>query len=474
MGMKGFYYEKLSELIKAIFQLTNVDAIVELNVAVECNDEIIEQYKDGFEYPKGGIDETKHFNRHDIIYSNEYIEFNVAFIDGSQVLNNKIDSTKEYRVFIRLIVDRAKLAEQDEIMGNSGRPNPVPLLMSALTNFFGLCKDYYLNASPYIALQHAGDALVNVCMVEGNAHKYELEEQQIAKDREYLLKQNDAIHIDLQLIAHLKYEKAANSGTLVVLPNLKTKGWDSSLEIKFTEPVSIKDYKLVRKLLEIAKDNKCLIGDKRDIFGIADNEKLLNIFDQERLSNQQFSMTKVEFKGTSWELKIFRKDKWQSVFINKDGIYQYHSNFQKNLEDNLVNRFGSDKLKTLQTIIEYAKEQAHGTMIVISSHAKSEAERLANCCISIKPQKLNQKIIKLITGIDGAVLIDSEGVCHAIGVILDGEHNVASGESIDRGARHNSARRYAYWAENVKNKDKEKHKCVCVIVSEDGDVSHTQ
>jgi DNA integrity scanning protein DisA with diadenylate cyclase activity len=65
--------------------------------------------------------------------------------------------------------------------------------------------------------------------------------------------------------------------------------------------------------------------------------------------------------------------------------------------------------------------------------------------------------IRQLTQIDGAMLLDTEGYCHAIGLILDGlasEHGDAA-----RGARYNSAIRYV---------ETSTHNCLAVVVSDDG------
>ena len=66
-------------------------------------------------------------------------------------------------------------------------------------------------------------------------------------------------------------------------------------------------------------------------------------------------------------------------------------------------------------------------------------------------------MIKNITSIDGAIILDRHGVCHSIGTILDGIAN-NKGTSA-RGARYNSAIRYV---------ENNKKKCIAVIISEDG------
>jgi DNA integrity scanning protein DisA with diadenylate cyclase activity len=69
--------------------------------------------------------------------------------------------------------------------------------------------------------------------------------------------------------------------------------------------------------------------------------------------------------------------------------------------------------------------------------------------------------MKLVTAIDGAVLLDFDGLCYAIGVILDGTVKPGDGDS-SRGARYLAAIKYLNWSE------KNDHKCLIIVVSEDG------
>src|SRR2546423_4216973 len=76
----------------------------------------------------------------------------------------------------------------------------------------------------------------------------------------------------------------------------------------------------------------------------------------------------------------------------------------------------------------------------------------------IAPIKLSRALIRSITAIDGAVLMDQKGVCHAVGAILDGLATPAGDAA--RGARFNSSLRYVSG----------KAECMAVVVSEDGSV----
>lgn len=97
--------------------------------------------------------------------------------------------------------------------------------------------------------------------------------------------------------------------------------------------------------------------------------------------------------------------------------------------------------------------------LVISDDAKNESARLGRQCFVVKPFKLTDEKIQQVTAIDGAVLVDRDCVCHAIGVILDGLATKKGDPA--RGARYNSALRY-YELSNKKTP------LVIVIISEDG------
>src|SRR5690606_18387049 len=120
-----------------------------------------------------------------------------------------------------------------------------------------------------------------------------------------------------------------------------------------------------------------------------------------------------------------------------------------------------EKVKNFCSLIEKAMEQKHGTMLIISDHANEEAERLEKQSTRVKSRSIDDELMESITAIDGAVLLDTEGQCHAIGVILDGTMERGKGEP-SRGARYNAAVKYLSYARQ------RGHKVVIVVVSEDG------
>ena len=70
---------------------------------------------------------------------------------------------------------------------------------------------------------------------------------------------------------------------------------------------------------------------------------------------------------------------------------------------------------------------------------------------------MSPPLVRNVTSIDGAILLDVTGTCYSIGVILDGM--AMTNGNPERGSRYNSAVRYV---------EGNKGKCVAIIISEDG------
>lgn len=143
-----------------------------------------------------------------------------------------------------------------------------------------------------------------------------------------------------------------------------------------------------------------------------------------------------------------------SLPVEKINREKFYTDFPR-----LFDSINKDQIDDLWDITLEATKQKHGTMLVISDDAINESERLGKQCFPLKPLKLTDKIIQQITAIDGALLLDRDSNCFAIGVILDGLATEKGDAS--RGARYNSAIRYY-------EQFKEKKSLVLVIISEDG------
>jgi hypothetical protein len=251
-------------------------------------------------------------------------------------------------------------------------------------------------------------------------------------------------------IASMKYEGAVGIGKMIIAPK-DHKNVKVTLQLK--EPIRVSDYRKVRKFLELSDNSSAIISDTALIYGLGElrgkyNPKEETLFEinftshfKWELSHDNNPLMVVEYREPSLPVEKINREKFYSDFPRLfDGI-------------------SKEQIDDLWDISMEATKQKHGTMLVISDNATNEAIRLGKQCFTLKPLKLTEKIIQQITSIDGAVLLDRDSTCHAIGVILDGLATEKGDAS--RGARFNSAIRY------YEQFGKETS-LVLVIISEDG------
>lgn len=251
-------------------------------------------------------------------------------------------------------------------------------------------------------------------------------------------------------IASMKYEGAVSIGKMIIAPK-DHKNIKISLQLK--EPIKINDYRKVRKFLELSTNDTSIISDSALIYGLGEirgkyNSKEESIFEISFTSH--FTWMLIHDNNPLMVVE-YRDPSLPKEKINREKFY---SDFPR-----LFKGINKEQIDDLWDITMEATKQKHGTMLVISDIASKEAIRLGKQCFPLKPIKLTENIIQQITSIDGAVLLDRDSTCHAIGVILDG---IASdkGDSA-RGARYNSAIRYFEYASL-------KSPLALVIISEDG------
>ena len=251
-------------------------------------------------------------------------------------------------------------------------------------------------------------------------------------------------------ISSLKYEGAEGFGKMVIArknhPNVR-------LTMELENPIHIKDFRKVRKFLELADHKQLILSDSVLIYGLCQLTGKYNTHEE--------SLFVVSFtKHFHWEVS-HQDNVMIAVSFRMPGLYSEKINREKFFSSikRLYEGIDKARLNTLWDITMEATKQQHGTILAISSAAEEEAIRLSSQCFKIKPIKINKDIIHQITSIDGAVLIDIDCTCHAIGVILDGIAT-ANGDS-SRGARYNSAIRYYEYMEK-------KAQTLLVVISEDG------
>lgn len=232
----------------------------------------------------------------------------------------------------------------------------------------------------------------------------------------------------LSAISALPYEGRSGAGRIVLA---KDNNPAVRVLLKLRTPVYIRDIRAVRKLMEASGPEADLLSDGKDVYGLGVVKS-----DYDTASETVF-MVSVTERG-SWELS----HDGQPLLSVRDGIARLPSHtLNAPYFEDILDRLIADADKaSLVELAEAAGRHEHGAMLIISSDAAGEAKRLAPQAWDVEPAMLHPNIITQLTAMDGGILIDAKGRCHAIGVILDG---VAQGRGNPaRGSRFNNAIRY--------------------------------
>ncbi len=263
----------------------------------------------------------------------------------------------------------------------------------------------------------------------------------------------------LNQIANLKYEGAESVGSILFINAVY-----AEVVVKFERPVSIAETKYIRKLLETTTENLFLIFSGDKIIGLGYPQDGVNV----TYSKVEFvKSNKWHFIGSSISKEYVKENKHKHILFEvENGIPKIFKNpiSKVKFTDIIEKKFNgrNAKAEILYELIVEASKQKHGTTIVILKDevAVSEVARLSKKATPIaNKRQLTKEMVRPLTSIDGALILDLNGVCHAIGTILDGitDNNVKSDP--ERGSRYNSAVLYQY---------NHSDDCVVVVVSEDG------
>lgn len=252
------------------------------------------------------------------------------------------------------------------------------------------------------------------------------------------------------LIASLRYEGGIAIGRLVIARPAHPAVTPA---FEFASPVPMNESKWARKVLEMASDDLCVLSDGIVMTGLG---RLNGSYDP-----AAEDLFVVEFHGPHvWDLTHHGQVLMRVAFgiagmprprLDKAWFCQ---NYLR-----VFRATAPEDANAVWRVVEGAMEQKHGAMVVVSEEAADEAARLSAQAMPIKPIPLDAAATRRASSIDGTILLDAHGSCHAIGVILDG---MATDECTpSRGSRYNSAVRYVGTATQ---------KALAVVVSEDGDV----
>jgi hypothetical protein len=251
----------------------------------------------------------------------------------------------------------------------------------------------------------------------------------------------------LNRVAATRYERRVGIGSLL-LAAAGSEHVDRFVTLR--EPVPVSETRTLRKLLETSSlHGESLLTDGSVAYGLGRQRA-----DYPDASESVFQLLVIG-DGT-WELHHAGVP-LATVQFGAPRLPEQQLQRERldDIADRVFRECDSDALWALATA---AKGAEHGTMLVVSERAAAEAARLASQALTVEPTRLDDSLVRQVTGIDGAILVDPSGCCHAIGVILDG---TATGEGDrSRGARYNSAVKYLASAADTPT--------VILLVSEDG------
>lgn len=249
-------------------------------------------------------------------------------------------------------------------------------------------------------------------------------------------------------LAALRYEGLESSGLMIVArqdhPNIRMK-------LEFSAPVPLDNHRAVRKLLQSTSDNLGLLTDSAMVYGLAEvwgeyesaGEDLFTIKFLGRYTWDLIHDGKILMRVTHGQPRLPRPP------LNEEKLRRDLPRVFAGIDPEDVNQ--------LSRLAHTASRVTKGAMLVVHAYAEAEAQRLASQCTRIHPLKLTPEVLRLVASIDGAILIDPQGICYAIGVILDGMATEKGDRS--RGSRYNSAVRYIEF---------QIQPCLAIVVSEDG------
>lgn len=228
-------------------------------------------------------------------------------------------------------------------------------------------------------------------------------------------------------LSQLRYEGSTGVGRIVLAaaddPNVE-------YVLRLKEPVALSQTRWARKLLQMATGEAALIAEYGDIAGLGRvSDVSAPPFSIEFLDNHQWDLRRgdqILMRCRFGEARLPQEPIGRERFVdNMRGVFA-------KIDEPSIARF----LKVLDLLTQLRR----GSSVVIAEDAAEEAARLSNQGTVIAPVPLSKELLERATAIDGTILADPKGVCHAIGVILDGQAVDESTPS--RGARYNSALRY--------------------------------
>jgi hypothetical protein len=232
-------------------------------------------------------------------------------------------------------------------------------------------------------------------------------------------------------LAALLYEGTKGIGRLMLA---SPDNPDIKYSMRLKPPVPLREARWARKILQMSASDLAIISDGHAIHGLGNLDS--------RHDPAQQDVFWIDFVDHYfWTLRIGERALLRShfgdVMLPKEPILQprFIDNFVRVFEDR-----SKEDAQNMWALLECMRIQRHGSMIIVAPDAAVEAQRLSKQGMVVEPFKLTPELLVRLSKIDGTILVNPSGICHGVGLILDGLANDACTPS--RGSRYNSAIRY--------------------------------
>jgi hypothetical protein len=240
----------------------------------------------------------------------------------------------------------------------------------------------------------------------------------------------------------LDYERAPAFGRVLIA---RHEVLSEHANVVFRRPISLRQARIMRKLLELSDESTCVLTDGRAAYGLGGDVRAPD-------------MLEVAVRGhATWELMAGHSS-FVKVSYGRATLPRPLVDFSQFL-DTAARTVGPIETDRIWSMIEAAQLAGHGTTLLVSSDPGGEAARLGVHAVPLEPVFLEPGEVVRLGRVDGAILLGPDGRCHALGVILDGTA-VGRGDAA-RGSRFNSAVRY---------QSTMAPKSFLVVISDDGTV----
>ncbi len=250
------------------------------------------------------------------------------------------------------------------------------------------------------------------------------------------------------MISPLMYEGARGTGRLL-LTNPDSGSVD--LTLTFAEPVPFREPRWARKALEMASGQTSLVADCEKIFGLGqlapgvDPWTTQDVFQIEFLDHYHWRLSCGE------EVMLISRYGTPSLPQEPFPMARLDDTYRRLFPD-----ARPSDLARFMELFRVALHAGHGSTLVTAQDAEAEAQRLQRQGTHVAPTRLTPELLRQVSSIDGAILVDPRGDCHAVGVILDGGARPECTPA--RAARYNSAIRYVHSCDTPR---------LAVVVSDD-------